>query len=233
MKNLKDKFKIKLAGIGDCGIQIITNLDNKPFDRLHLLDIEKLDMNTEWAFKTANKFVKLGARLTRGLGSGAIAEIGEKAAEEDKNSVVEGMKDCNLLIIVAGLGGGTGSGASPVVAEIAKELKISTIAFVTMPLDLEGKIRHKNAEYGLEKLKSVVDVLIVLSNEKFLTHDLNHRRAIGEHYKKVEQILQRNILKVLELFDLELANNKTTQEIFKMLECDKNPRMEFFKAKQN
>ena len=219
-------------GDGDCGIQIITN--SGTFEHLPLLDIEKLDMNTEWAFKTANKFVKLGKKLTRGLGSGAVVKIGKQAAEEDRSSIVDAIEGGNLLIVVAGLGGGTGSGASPVIAETAKDLGVPTIAFVTLPFDFEGKIRNKNAQYGLEVLRGVVDVLFVLSDEKFLTHNLERKqRPVIALFKEIDEILQKNILKVLELFDFEISKGKSVQEIFEMFECDKAPYIELLKTKQN
>ena len=221
-----NKYSIKIAGIGDCGINII-----KDFGKRNLSNVECLDINTEWAFKTANRFIKIGTRFTKGLGSGALVEVGKRAAEEDKEAVVEAIKDCDLLIIVAGLGGGTGGGASPVIVETAKELKIFTIAFVMTPPKFEGKIRGGNAEYGLENLKAVADVLVVLSGEKFLSDDPDWKlKPTIEYFYGIDRVLQKDILAVVDLFNSTLKD-KPIQEILKLIEFDKSSYLEIFKAK--
>lgn len=213
----KENFKIKLAGVGNFGNGVI-----KDFGERNLPGVECLDMNTGWAFKTANKFVKLGVNFTKGLGAGAIAEVGKRAAEEDRIAIIDAIKDCDLLIIVAGLGGGTGSGATPVVAGIAKELNIPTVAFVTLPFEFEGEIRKKNAQYGLENLKNIVDVLFTIEDEKFLTDNAEPKNTrIVELYKEIERILEKNILKVINLCNSKASKNKSMRGILKDVESYK------------
>ncbi len=219
----ENKLSIKMIGVGDAGIEVI-----KDFGKRHLPNVECLDMNTEWAVKTANKFVKIGVNFTKGLGAGALVEVGRQAAEEDRKAIIEAIKGCNLLIAVAGLGGGTGSGATPVVVETAKELKIPTIVFVTIPLELEGKFRNNNAQNGLEKLKSIADILFVLSNERFLSANLDWRGSFVEFYKGTDNILQSNILKVIDLFNSKAQEN-SIKDIFKYVEFDKSSYIDMFK----
>lgn len=227
MTEKKGKFKIKIVGIGDAGIEII-----RDFGERNLPDVECFDMNTECILKTANKFVEIGRKLTNGLGSGALVKIGKQAAEEDRAAIIETIKDCDLLIIVAGLGGGTGSGSSPVVAEIAKELNIPVVAFVTLPFEYEGKFRKKNAQYGLEHLKHIVDFLFIVSDEKILDEDAKLRRiTIFELYDEIDDALKKNILKTVDL--LQSSKNKSIQEILKDVECDDSSYIEMFKNDAN
>ena len=226
-----DKFKIKIIGIGEGGIRAIANFDENSFKQMTLLDTECLEMDTNCPFLNQKKqFIKIGINLTKGCGTGALVEIGEKAAEEDKKTITEKIKDCNLLIIVAGLGGGSGSGASPVVVEIAKKLKIPTIAFVTKPFDFEGKYRNNNAKYGLEKLKNIVDVLLVLSNEKFLADNLDNQTKPIELFKEIDEILQKNILKVVDLLNSNISKNISMYDILKLIDNEKSSFIEIFKA---
>lgn len=218
------KYSIKIAGIGDCGINIIND-----FGKRNMSNVECLDINTEWAFKTANRFIKIGTKFTRGLGAGARVIVGKRAAEEDKEAVVEAIKACDLLIIIAGLGGGTGGGASPVITEMAKELKIPTIAFVITPPKFEGEIRGNNAEYGLENLKGIADILVVLSGERFLLNNPDWKqRPIIEYFNEMDKVLQRNILKVVDLFNSKIKN-KSSQEILKDVNFDKTSYIDIFK----
>ena len=109
--------------------------------------------------------IQLGAKLTKGLGAGSVPEIGEQAAIESKEQITEAIKDAHLLFLTAGMGGGTGTGGIPVIAEIAKELNILTIAVVTKPFEYEGRRKMRLAEIGIDKLREHVDVLVVIPNE--------------------------------------------------------------------
>ena len=217
MKN--HNFSIKILGSGMGGINII-----KPFAKVPLKNVECLDMHADWASKITNKFIKIGTKTTRGLGTGALPLFGE----EDKDAIVNAISGCDLLILVSGLGGGTGSGASPVVAEIAKELDIPTAAFVTTPLGFESKMRHQNTQVSLEKLKSFAGVLIVFSCEEYMSH-VPKKTPIGEIFKRIDEILQKNIIKMIDFCNLQASNGKSAKEILKLIKFD-DPCINVFKT---
>lgn len=130
--------------------------------------VDFIAVNTDkQALKNSNAPIKIaiGSKLTGGLGAGGDPAIGEKAALEDKEAITEAIKDANMLFITAGMGGGTGTGSAPVIAEIAKSLGILTVAVVTKPFNFEGRPRFEIAEKGIEKLRSVVDSIIVIPNQ--------------------------------------------------------------------
>jgi len=130
----------------------------------------------------------IGKKLTKGLGAGGDPEIGKKAAEEDKDIIAEQLDGVDMLFITAGMGGGTGTGASPVVAKLAKEMGILTVAVVTRPFNFEGKTRFEYAEKGLDELKGVVDTLIVIPNEKLLSL-VEKETSFEDSFKKADEVL--------------------------------------------
>ncbi len=130
----------------------------------------------------------IGKKLTKGLGAGGDPEIGKKAAEEDKDIIAEHLEGVDMLFITAGMGGGTGTGASPVIAKIAKEMGILTVAVVTKPFNFEGKTRFQYAEKGLDELKSVVDTLIVIPNERLLNL-VDKDTSFEDSFRKADEVL--------------------------------------------
>ena len=164
----------------------------------------------------------------------------KKAAEEDKELISDSIKDGSLIIVVAGLGGGTGSGVSPVISKIAKELHIPTIAFVTSPLDFEGKIRCKTAEDSIIQLQNVVDVLSVISIEKILESSSEYKKIpIPEFYLEVDEILRLSITNVIKYINSQVIKEKSMKDILKTLKNDNlcniiyeknnlNPIIEYF-----
>lgn len=116
----------------------------------------------------AENQIQIGEKLTRGLGAGADPEVGRKAAEESKEQIEELLQDTDMVFVTAGMGGGTGTGAAPVVAQLAKQKGILTVGVVTKPFGFEGKVRMKNAEAGIEELKANVDTLITIPNDRLL-----------------------------------------------------------------
>ena len=155
---MKSRKKIKILGVGDYGIGMVEEISKD-----HTDNIEYFNLNTDWAFlnEYKNPSIKLGPKTARGFGAAGYIVAGKMAAEESRKDIIESIKDAGLVIIVAGLGGGTGSGASPVVASISKELNIPVFAFVTTPFEFEGKIRCKNSEESIKELKGIVDLLII------------------------------------------------------------------------
>ena len=216
MKNQTKNYKIKIVGVGDYGIRLIETLGEMP-------NVEYININTDWAFmgNSANQQLRIGKRITRGLGTGAHAKFGVQAAEEDNELISNSIKDGSLIIVVAGLGGGTGSGASPVVSKIAKELHIPTIAFVTSPFDLEGKTRCKTANDGIAQLKNVVDVLSVISIEKILESSSEYKKIpIPEFYLEVDEILRLSITNVIKYINSQVIKEKSMKNAFKLLKRD-------------
>ena len=159
--------RIRVIGVGGGG--------NNAVDRMidaGIKSAEFVAMNTDYQALIRSKAelkIQLGAELTKGLGAGADPSIGEKAAQESIDQIKEVLQDNDLVFITAGMGGGTGTGAAPVVASIAREMGIFTVAVVTKPFNFEGKKRMENAEKGIENLRQYVDTLVIIPNEKLLS----------------------------------------------------------------
>ena len=162
----QDGAVIKVIGIGGCGGNAVEHMIARG-----LLDVEFICANTDaQALKrsTARAQVQLGTALTRGLGAGARPEIGRDAAMEDRDRIAEMIEGADMLFITAGMGGGTGTGAAPVIADIAKSMNILTVAVVTRPFKLEGGKRMKVAQAGIDELGKRVDSLIIIPNDKLM-----------------------------------------------------------------
>ena len=159
--------RIRVIGVGGGG--------NNAVDRMidaGIKSAEFVAMNTDYQALIRSKAelkIQLGAELTKGLGAGADPSIGEKAAQESIDQIKEVLQDNDLVFITAGMGGGTGTGAAPIVASIAREMGILTVAVVTKPFNFEGKKRMENAEKGIENLRQYVDTLVIIPNEKLLS----------------------------------------------------------------
>jgi cell division protein FtsZ len=163
---MQDGAVIKVIGIGGCGGNAVEHMIARG-----LCDVEFLCANTDaQALKrsTAGGQLQLGTTLTRGLGAGARPEIGRDAAMEDRDRIAEMIDGADMLFITAGMGGGTGTGAAPVIADIAKSMKILTVAVVTRPFKLEGGKRMKVAQAGIDELAKRVDSLIIIPNDKLM-----------------------------------------------------------------
>ena len=163
--NKKQEALIKVVGVGGCGNNAVDYMIER---NIHGVDFISVNTDLQSLKKSqANNIVQIGLHLTKGLGSGARPDSGKQAAIEDKEKLKDAIKDADMLFITAGMGGGTGTGAAPVIAEIAKELDILTVAVVTKPFSFEGK-RNQIAEEGLKELRNYVDSLIVIPNEKLM-----------------------------------------------------------------
>lgn len=182
--------KIKVVGVGGGG----NNAVNRMIDA-GVTVAEFIAVNTDQqALLTsqAQTRLQIGERLTAGQGAGADPEKGRKAAEESKTSITEMLKDTHLVFITAGMGGGTGTGAAPVIAQIAKELNILTIAVVTKPYEFEGKPRAKNAEEGIERLRKYVDAIVVIPNER-LRQIVPKGTSIKESFRFADDVLRQGV----------------------------------------
>jgi len=137
--------------------------------------------------------IQIGEKITKGLGAGADPEIGRKAAEESKEDIAQVLKGADMVFITAGMGGGTGTGASPVVAEIAKELGILTVAVVTRPFKSEGAKRRINAEKGIEELKKIVDTIIIVPNDRLFMLSTNKSLKISDAFRMADDVLRQGV----------------------------------------
>lgn len=150
--------------------------------------------------------IQIGEKLTKGLGAGAKPEIGEKAAEESREELAEIVKDADMVFVTCGMGGGTGTGAAPVVAQIAKDMGKLTVGIVTKPFQFEGKIRMKNALSGIERLKESVDTLIVIPNDKLLSI-CDRRTTMPEALRKADEVLQQGVQGITDLINTPAVIN--------------------------
>ena len=188
---------IKVIGVGGCGGNAVEHMIN-----MGLQGVDFIAANTDaQALKrsTARTQLQLGSSLTRGLGAGARPEIGRDAAMEDKDRIAELIEGCDMLFITAGMGGGTGTGAAPVVAQVAKDKGILTVAVVTRPFRFEGK-RQKVAEAGIEELKKIVDSLIIIPNDK-LMQVLGEEISVLDAYAKANEVLHSAVAGIAEVIN--------------------------------
>ena len=206
---------IKVVGCGGGG----NNAVNRMVDA-GLRGVEFISVNTDrQALSTTNAQVKIqiGEKLTKGLGAGAIPEVGRRAAEESREEIASALKGADLVFITAGMGGGTGTGAAPIVAEIARDLGTLTIAVVTKPFNFEGKQRMKNAEAGIAELKQHVDTLVVIPNDRLL-QVVNKGTTMVEAFKIADDVLRQGIQGISDLIavpamiNLDFADVKTVME---------------------
>jgi len=206
---------IKVVGCGGGG----NNAVNRMVDA-GLRGVEFISINTDrQALGQTNAQVKIqiGEKLTKGLGAGAIPEVGRRAAEESREEIASALKGADLVFITAGMGGGTGTGAAPVVAEIARDMGTLTIAVVTKPFNFEGKQRMKNAESGIDELKQHVDTLVVIPNDRLL-QVVNKGTTMLEAFRIADDVLRQGIQGISDLIavpamiNLDFADVKTVME---------------------
>ncbi|RMD46219.1 MAG: cell division protein FtsZ [Aquificota bacterium] len=211
----KNPSKIKVFGVGGGGSNAVARMYQEG-----LQDVELYIVNTDIqhlnSLPVPDK-IHIGENLTKGLGAGSKPEVGEEAARENINLVKEKMEGADMVFIAAGLGGGTGTGASPVIAQAAKEMGILTVAVVTKPFDFEGPRRAKIAEEGLLRLKDVVDTYIVIHNQK-LAQIAGKRFTFGEAFKLVDSILYKAVRGITDLIlvpglvNVDFADVRTIME---------------------
>ncbi len=194
----KTPARILVIGVGGAG----NNAVNRMIDE-NVEGVELIAINTDKQILSQSRAttkIQIGEKLTKGLGAGAKPEIGASAVEENREEITDIMKDANMVFVTCGMGGGTGTGAAPVVAEIARNLGILTVGVVTRPFSFEGKPRMNNAVNGIAKLKENVDTLIVIPNDKLL-QICDKRTSIPEALKKADEVLQQGVQGVTDLIN--------------------------------
>ncbi len=185
-EEIKIQPNIKVIGVGGAGGNAVANMiKNK------LVGVEFIVANTDYKVLELNPApikIQLGKKLTKGLGAGGKPEIGRQAAEESEKEIRDVLKDADMVFIAAGMGGGTGTGAAPIIANICKDLGILTVAVVTKPFSFEGKFRMKIAEQGLEELSKFVDTIITIPNDRLITLG-SPQEKLADMFKKADDVL--------------------------------------------
>lgn len=190
---------IKVVGVGGAGNNGVNRMVETG-----LKSVEFISVNTDRQHLNkakANKKIQIGEKLTRGLGAGANPEVGKCSAEESKSEIAEALKGADMVFITAGMGGGTGTGAAPIVAEVSKEMGILTVGVVTKPFPFEGKRRMMQAEAGIEELRQNVDTLIVVPNEKLL-QVVEKQTSIMEAFKMSDDVLRQGVQGISDLITI-------------------------------
>lgn len=193
---LQKLVKIKIIGVGGGGTNAVERMLG---DRIPT--VEYITVNTDnagYSGSSADVKLQIGLRETKGLGAGADPQKGFRSAEENIKEIEEAVKDCDMLFITAGMGGGTGTGAASVVAEIAKRLGILTVAVVTMPFTFEGKKRMDNALFGIERLKKKVDSLVVIPNDN-LKKVAKTRITLLNAFEIADSVLMQTVKNLVEV----------------------------------
>ena len=196
--------KIIVVGVGGAG----NNAVNRMVDE-KITGVDFIGVNTDkqaLQLCKAPKLLQIGEKLTKGLGAGAKPEIGEKAAEESTEEISAALKGADMVFVTCGMGGGTGTGAAPVVAKLAKEMGILTVGVVTKPFRFEAKARMVNALNGIERIKENVDTLIVIPNDKLL-EIVDRRTTMPEALKKADEVLQQAVQGITDLINVPAVIN--------------------------
>ena len=196
--------RIIVVGVGGAG----NNAVNRMIDE-NITGVEFIGINTDrqaLQLCKAPKLIQIGEKLTKGLGAGAKPEIGEAAAVESREEIATAMQGADMVFVTCGMGGGTGTGAAPIVAELSKSMGILTVGVVTKPFRFEAKGRMANAEAGIERLKENVDTLIVIPNEKLL-QIVDKKTTMPDALKKADEVLQQAVSGITDLINMPAVIN--------------------------
>ena len=207
--------RIKVFGVGGAGNNAVNRM---VAEETGIADFVAVNTDKQQLLvSNAPKRLQIGEKLTKGWGAGAAPDIGQKAAEESKTILQEMLQDADLVFVTAGMGGGTGTGAAPIIASIAKEMGLLTVAVVTKPFMFEGRKRMENAERGLEALKKFVDTLIIIPNDK-LYKILPNKTPMMEAFAYADEVLRQGIQGISDLIakpgliNLDFADIRTTMK---------------------
>ena len=203
---------IKVVGVGGAGNNAVNRMIEAGIKGVDFVAVNT-DRQALQKSKAGTK-IQIGEKITRGLGAGANPDIGAQSAEENKSEITESLRGADMVFVTAGMGGGTGTGAAPIVAQAAKEMGILTIGVVTKPFTFEGKKRLSQAERGIESLKGKVDSLVVIPNDKLL-QVIDRKTSINEAFRMADDILRQGVQGISDLIavtgtvNLDFADVKT------------------------
>ncbi|MCR5692166.1 MAG: cell division protein FtsZ [Eubacterium sp.] len=190
--------KLLVVGVGGAGNNAVNRMIDEGIKGVDFVCVNT-DRQVLQRCKTPNT-IQIGEKRTKGLGAGADPAVGAEAAEESSEELTEAVRDADMVFVTCGMGGGTGTGAAPVVARIAKEMGILTVGIVTKPFVFEGRVRMNNAISGIKNLKEVVDTLIVIPNDKLLAI-CDRRTSMPEALKKADEVLQQGVQGITDLIN--------------------------------
>ena len=196
--------KIIVVGVGGAGNNAVNRMIDEQIDGVDFIGVNT-DKQALQLCK-APKLLQIGEKLTKGLGAGAKPEVGEKAAEESAEEITNVLRGADMVFVTCGMGGGTGTGAAPVVARLAKEMGILTVGVVTKPFRFEAKTRMVNALSGIDRIKEHVDTLIVIPNDKLL-EIVDRRTTMPEALKKADEVLQQAVQGITDLINVPAIIN--------------------------
>ncbi|GIW21007.1 MAG: cell division protein FtsZ [Candidatus Sericytochromatia bacterium] len=198
-KNISTVAKIKVVGVGGGGGNAINRMINSGLE-----GVEFISINTDaqaLSSSLADKKLQIGEKLTRGLGAGGNPIVGQKAAEESKNDIAANLEGADMVFITAGMGGGTGTGGAPIIAEVAREIGALTVGVVTKPFSFEGTRRKKQAEEGILNIKEKVDSLIVIPNDKLFSI-VERNTPMQEAFRIVDDILRQGVQGISDIINI-------------------------------
>ncbi|MCH4890226.1 cell division protein FtsZ [Acidaminobacter sp. JC074] len=204
--------KIKVVGVGGGGNNAVNRMIESKLQGVEFISVNT-DKQSLFTSKAEYK-IQIGEKLTRGLGAGANPEVGSKAAEESRDDIYQALQGADMVFVTAGMGGGTGTGAAPIVAQIAKEMGILTVAVVTKPFSFEGKRRMKNAISGIEALRNKVDTLVTIPNDRLL-QIAEKKTTMIEAFQIADSVLLQGVQGISDLIaipgliNLDFADVKT------------------------
>ena len=204
---------IKVVGVGGAGNNAVDRMIESGIKGVEFIAVNTDRQQLVQKSKAGTK-IQIGEKITKGLGAGANPDVGAQAAEENKSEIEEALRGADMVFVTAGMGGGTGTGAAPMVAGIAKEMGILTIGVVTKPFTFEGKKRLSQADRGIESLKSKVDTLVIIPNDKLL-QIIDRKTSIMEAFKMADDVLRQGVqgisdlIAVTGLVNLDFADVKT------------------------
>lgn len=192
-------IRIKVVGVGGGGNSVLLRLAEDRIPGIELLGVNTEAKQLSLLKDAGIEVLQIGERLTKGRGTGGVAEIGEKAAENDIVRLEQVLKDVDLVFITAGMGGGVGTGAAPVIARLVKKLGMLSIGVVTVPFSFEGKRKLRVAEQGVEAMREQMDALLVVHNDNLMNLPGNKRMTLMQSFKEADSILRQAILCISEV----------------------------------
>ena len=209
---MSDFANIKVIGVGGGGNNAVNRMVESELNGVQFLSVNTESQVLE--LSKADVTIQIGEKVTKGLGAGANPQIGEAAAQESREDIIKALEGADMVFVTAGMGGGTGTGAAPVVAECAKEVGALTVGVVTKPFAFEGKRRRAAAEKGIEFLTQKVDTIIVIPNDKLL-QVVDKKCSVSDAFSKADEVLRQGIkgisdlIQIPGLINLDFADVKT------------------------
>ena len=205
----RNDARIKVIGVGGGGNNAVNRMIDSGMENIEFI-VANTDLQALRMSRAATK-IQLGVKLTNGLGAGANPEIGRKAALEDSDKIIEALEGADMVFVTAGLGGGTGTGATPIIASLASEMGALTVAVVTKPFAFEGKRRMQQAERGISELMESVDTTIVIPNEKLLA--VAENAGFFESFRIADDILRQGVQGISDIITIPGIINRDFADV--------------------